>query len=87
MLALASRNPNPDLQVELQISDALSRGAKLLKGGKRLQGSFVEPTLLTHVTTHMLCMKEESFGPLVPVVRFVAGGGSRDSLSGGVRWF
>lgn len=62
----------PTLQVALQISDAVSQGAKLLKGGKRLQGSFVEPTLLTDVSAHMLCMKEETFGPLVPIVRFVA---------------
>lgn len=52
-----------------QISDAVSRGATLLKGGKRLDGSFMEPTLLTDVTTDMLCMKEETFGPLLPVVR------------------
>lgn len=75
----------PTLQVALQISDAVSQGAKLLKGGKRLQGSFVEPTLLTDVSAHMLCMKEETFGPLVPIVRFVAsrrkwGGGSCDSV-------
>lgn len=61
-----------DLQVALQISDAVSQGAKLLKGGKRLGRSFVEPTLLTDVTTNMLCMKEETFGPLVPVIRLVA---------------
>ncbi|KAM9310127.1 succinate-semialdehyde dehydrogenase, mitochondrial [Pholidichthys leucotaenia] len=53
-----------------QISDAVSRGAKLLKGGKRLDGSFMEPTLLGDVTTEMLCMQEETFGPLVPVIRF-----------------
>nr|XP_020473028.1 succinate-semialdehyde dehydrogenase, mitochondrial [Monopterus albus] len=53
-----------------QISDAVSRGAKLLKGGKRLHGSFMEPTLLADVTTDMLCMKEETFGPLVPILRF-----------------
>lgn len=62
------------LQVALQISDAVSQGAKLLKGGKRLQGSFVEPTLLTDVSAHMLCMQEETFGPLVPIVRLVEGG-------------
>lgn len=56
----------------LQISDALSQGATLLRGGRRLQGSFVEPTLLTGVTPDMLCMQEETFGPLVPVVRLVA---------------
>lgn len=57
----------------LQISDALSQGAKLLKGGKRVQGSFVEPTLLADVTADMLCMQEETFGPLVPVLRWVGG--------------
>ncbi|KAM4568020.1 succinate-semialdehyde dehydrogenase, mitochondrial [Fundulus diaphanus] len=53
-----------------QISDAVSRGAKVLKGGNRLDGSFMEPTLLADVTTDMLCTKEETFGPLVPVIRF-----------------
>ncbi|XP_047214961.1 succinate-semialdehyde dehydrogenase, mitochondrial isoform X2 [Girardinichthys multiradiatus] len=53
-----------------QISDAVSQGAKVLKGGNRLDGSFMEPTLLTDVTADMLCTKEETFGPLVPVIRF-----------------
>ncbi|KAM9353253.1 succinate-semialdehyde dehydrogenase, mitochondrial [Symphorus nematophorus] len=57
-------------KVANQISDATSKGAKVLKGGKRLDGSFMEPTLLSDVTTDMLCMKEETFGPLLPVVRF-----------------
>lgn len=71
----------------LQISDAVSQGAKLLKGGKRLQGSFVEPTLLTEVTAHMLCMKEETFGPLVPIVRFVEGGSCDSVLAVPVQMF
>ncbi|XP_061699648.1 succinate-semialdehyde dehydrogenase, mitochondrial isoform X6 [Syngnathoides biaculeatus] len=53
-----------------QMEDALSRGARLLRGGKRLHGSFVAPTLLADVSADMLCMREETFGPLVPVVRF-----------------
>ncbi|XP_044064476.1 succinate-semialdehyde dehydrogenase, mitochondrial isoform X2 [Siniperca chuatsi] len=53
-----------------QISDAVSRGAKVMKGGKRLDGSFMEPTLLADVTPEMLCMREETFGPLLPVIRF-----------------
>lgn len=53
-----------------QISDAVSQGAKVLKGGKRLHGSFMEPTLLADVTTDMLCTREETFGPLLPVIRF-----------------
>ncbi|XP_035529124.1 succinate-semialdehyde dehydrogenase, mitochondrial-like [Morone saxatilis] len=57
-------------EVVQQVSDAVSRGAKVLKGGKRLDGSYMEPTLLANVTTDMLCMKEETFGPLLPVIRF-----------------
>uniref|UniRef100_A0AAY5KPZ7 Succinate-semialdehyde dehydrogenase, mitochondrial n=1 Tax=Esox lucius TaxID=8010 RepID=A0AAY5KPZ7_ESOLU len=57
-------------KVEHQVQDAVSQGAKVLRGGKRLDGSFHQPTLLTDVTTHMLCTKEETFGPLLPVIRF-----------------
>ncbi|KAJ8291030.1 hypothetical protein GJAV_G00020590 [Gymnothorax javanicus] len=57
-------------KVEHQISDAVSQGATVLRGGKRLEGSFMEPTLLTDVSTKMLCMREETFGPLVPVIKF-----------------
>uniref|UniRef100_A0A672FHQ2 Succinate-semialdehyde dehydrogenase n=1 Tax=Salarias fasciatus TaxID=181472 RepID=A0A672FHQ2_SALFA len=57
-------------KVEQQVSDAVSRGASVLRGGKRLHGSFMEPTLLVDVSTDMLCTKEETFGPLVPVIRF-----------------
>ncbi|XP_077384399.1 succinate-semialdehyde dehydrogenase, mitochondrial isoform X2 [Festucalex cinctus] len=53
-----------------QMEDAVSRGARLVRGGRRLQGSFVAPTLLADVSADMLCMQEETFGPLVPVVRF-----------------
>ncbi|KAG7470005.1 hypothetical protein MATL_G00134720, partial [Megalops atlanticus] len=57
-------------KVEHQIADAVSQGATVLRGGKRLEGSFMEPTLLANVTTDMLCTKEETFGPLVPVLKF-----------------
>ncbi|XP_041961700.1 succinate-semialdehyde dehydrogenase, mitochondrial isoform X1 [Alosa sapidissima] len=57
-------------KVEHQVKDAVSQGAVLLRGGKRLEGSFMEPTLLANVTTDMLCTKEETFGPLVPVLKF-----------------
>lgn len=56
-------------QVEHQVKDAVSRGAVVLKGGKRLEGSFMQPTLLSNVTNDMLCMQEETFGPLVPVLK------------------
>lgn len=57
-------------KVAQHISDAVSLGAKVLKGGKRLEGSFMEPTLLADVTTEMLCTREETFGPVLPVIRF-----------------
>ncbi|KAL3064949.1 hypothetical protein OYC64_001059 [Pagothenia borchgrevinki] len=57
-------------KVEAQILDAVSRGAKVLRGGRRLDGSFVQPTLLTGVSTDMICTREETFGPLLPVIRF-----------------
>lgn len=53
-----------------QISDAVSLGAKVLRGGSQVDGSFVEPTLLANVTTTMLCTREETFGPVMPVIRF-----------------
>ncbi|XP_068180428.1 succinate-semialdehyde dehydrogenase, mitochondrial [Antennarius striatus] len=57
-------------KVATQVADAVSRGASVLRGGKRVGVSFMEPTLLAGVTTEMLCMKEETFGPLLPVLRF-----------------
>ncbi|XP_061838931.1 succinate-semialdehyde dehydrogenase, mitochondrial [Nerophis lumbriciformis] len=57
-------------KVVQQISDAVSQGAKVLRGGQRLHGSFVAPTLLVDVTANMLCAREETFGPLAPVIRF-----------------
>ena len=59
-------------KVQSHIDDALSKGAKLELGGKphALGGTFFEPTLLTGVTTEMLCAQEETFGPLAPVFKF-----------------
>ncbi|TRY86363.1 hypothetical protein DNTS_012141 [Danionella cerebrum] len=57
-------------KVEMQVQDAVAHGAVVVRGGKRLQGSFMEPTLLSSVTPDMICMREETFGPLVPVVKF-----------------
>lgn len=56
-------------QVENQIADAVAQGAVIVRGGKRLEGSFMQPTLLSNVDTDMLCMREETFGPLIPVVK------------------
>lgn len=58
-------------QVEKHIKDAVSQGASIVTGGKRhsMGKNFFEPTLLTNVTTKMLCTQEETFGPLAPVIR------------------
>ena len=59
-------------KVEEHIEDALSKGAKVLVGGKRhkLGGSFFEPTILTGITQDMKVAREETFGPVAPLFRF-----------------
>jgi succinate-semialdehyde dehydrogenase/glutarate-semialdehyde dehydrogenase len=59
-------------KVEAHIADALSKGARLLLGGKRhaLGHSFFEPTVLADVTPAMLVSDEETFGPVAPLFRF-----------------
>ena len=59
-------------KVEDHISDALSKGAKVLQGGKRhrLGGTFFEPTVLAGVTDKMKVAREETFGPVAPLFRF-----------------
>ena len=59
-------------KVERHIADAVSKGAKVMLGGKRhaLGGTFFEPTILTGVTADMRCTREETFGPVAPLMRF-----------------
>ncbi|MCX2682261.1 NAD-dependent succinate-semialdehyde dehydrogenase [Campylobacter sp. MIT 21-1685] len=59
-------------KVKQHINDALSKGAKLLCGGKEseLGFTFFEPTLLSGVNSQMLVAKEETFGPLAPLFCF-----------------
>lgn len=54
------------------VEDAVRRGAIVLTGGKRhaLGGNFFEPTVLAEVSVNTLCCREETFGPLAPLVRF-----------------
>ncbi len=49
----------------------MSKGAKVVLGGKRHQlgGSFFEPTILTDVSADMLCVREEIFGPVAPIIK------------------
>jgi succinate-semialdehyde dehydrogenase/glutarate-semialdehyde dehydrogenase len=60
------------VKVEEHIADALSKGARLLLGGKRheLGHSFFQPTVLADVTPAMRVSEEETFGPVAPLFRF-----------------
>ena len=59
-------------KVKEHIGDALSKGARIVAGGRRhaLGGRFFEPTILADVTPSMLIAREETFGPVAPLFRF-----------------
>ena len=60
------------LQVlEEQVEDAVSKGAKVLMGGKRADGKgyFFEPTVLVNVNHKMQIMRDESFGPVIGIMK------------------
>jgi acyl-CoA reductase-like NAD-dependent aldehyde dehydrogenase len=57
--------------LESQVADALAKGAQVLVGGKRVdrKGNYFEPTVLVNVTNEMAVMREESFGPIIGIMR------------------
>ncbi len=61
-------------KVEGQIADALGMGATLLTGGKRPSGFdtgfFLQPAILTNVNHQMKVMREETFGPIIPLMSY-----------------
>lgn len=60
-------------KVREHIEDALSKGGTILLGGKGTDfadGYYFEPTIISNVTDEMICMTEETFGPLAPVTTF-----------------
>jgi succinate-semialdehyde dehydrogenase/glutarate-semialdehyde dehydrogenase len=59
-------------KVEEHVRDALAKGAKLITGGKRGDGAghFYQPTVLTGIRSDMLAMREETFGPVAPLMKF-----------------
>jgi succinate-semialdehyde dehydrogenase/glutarate-semialdehyde dehydrogenase len=59
-------------KVETHIADALARGATLLTGGARhaLGGQFFQPTVLAGCTPAMQICRDETFGPVAPLIRF-----------------
>ena len=58
--------------MEMFVSDAIDKGAKVKTGGKRKgnKGYFFEPTVLTDVPNNARMMNEEPFGPLAPITPF-----------------
>ncbi|MGE5223058.1 MAG: aldehyde dehydrogenase family protein [Omnitrophica WOR_2 bacterium] len=54
--------------IDTHMQDALEKGARLLSGGKR-SDMFVEPLILVDVDHRMQIMREETFGPVMPVMK------------------
>jgi len=54
--------------VERHVNEAVAAGATITTGGKR-EGAYFKPTVLTGVTHDMALMSEETFGPILPVMR------------------
>ncbi|SDZ02770.1 NAD-dependent succinate-semialdehyde dehydrogenase, partial [Tindallia californiensis] len=64
-------------KVQEQVEDALSKGATLITGGEGFHkgnhdqaGYYYKPTVLVDITEDMRIMKEETFGPVLPIQRF-----------------
>jgi acyl-CoA reductase-like NAD-dependent aldehyde dehydrogenase len=59
--------------VEGQVRDAVAKGARILTGGRRAAtaGTFFEPTVLIDVDHSMDIMREETFGPTIPIMRVI----------------
>ncbi len=59
-------------KVEAHIADAVAHGARVLAGGRRHKkgGTFFQPTVLADVTPAMRVAREETFGPVAPLLRF-----------------
>ncbi|WP_418116087.1 NAD-dependent succinate-semialdehyde dehydrogenase [Variovorax sp. NFACC27] len=63
-------------KIERHVRDAVSRGARVVVGGKRLRDArcdgpnYYAPTVLVNADSTMECSCEETFGPVVPVTRF-----------------
>jgi acyl-CoA reductase-like NAD-dependent aldehyde dehydrogenase len=58
--------------VDRHVQDAVARGARVLAGGRRnpsAKGLYFEPTVLVEVDHEMAIMREETFGPVLPIMR------------------
>jgi acyl-CoA reductase-like NAD-dependent aldehyde dehydrogenase len=63
--------PNQLEIIESHVNDAIAHGARAVVGVHRGQGpgDFFEPTVLVDVTPDMACMREETFGPTLPIMK------------------
>ena len=57
--------------IEKQVKEAQEKGAVILAGGNKIEGKgyYFEPTVLTNVSNSMLVMQEESFGPVIGIMK------------------
>jgi len=69
-LGAVTSPPQADI-VERHVKEAVDQGARVLTGGGRRDenGHFFEPTVLVDVDHSMACMREETFGPTVPIMK------------------
>ena len=67
----AMTSPNQTAIVEDQVDDAIANGARAMTGGKRVDGpgDYFEPTVLVDVDHSMKVMRDETFGPVVGVMK------------------
>ncbi|MGX5851838.1 NAD-dependent succinate-semialdehyde dehydrogenase, partial [Mesorhizobium sp. PL10] len=59
-------------KIEAHIADAVAKGGTVRCGGNRIgkDGTFFQPTVLTDISSEMAVAREETFGPLAPILRF-----------------
>lgn len=57
---------------ERHVADATGAGAELVRGGRRLEGTFFAPTVLTGIDGSMAMAREETFGPVAGIQRVAA---------------
>ena len=66
----AMTSPQQVAIVKDHLEDAVKRGAKVLTGGPdAIVGNFIQPTVLVDVDDEMKVIKEETFGPVIPIIK------------------
>jgi acyl-CoA reductase-like NAD-dependent aldehyde dehydrogenase len=63
-------DPTAAARVDAMLQDARARGAKVIQSASTVEGNIMQPAIVDDVTPEMLVYQEESFGPIVSVLRF-----------------